>query len=195
MNKMAMFFCLLLSVGIVTSYCQSEQTNEVIQSNPSNALKTPFNTKLPADRSGLFDIELKIDEVDKDQYDLSATIELEGESYVNSPFSKDEIYGHFEISIEETDKFQLTEQLIESPNSVEEYDPIVEMPVRFVRENTTYKQRLSKLSQNDFEVAGLIEFVLEPSCVPYDVTFTISNNSGVLAVKKMKTSISKEYRW
>jgi len=120
MNKMAMFFCLLLSVGIVTSYCQSEQTNEVIQSNPSNALKTPFNTKLPADRSGLFDIELKIDEVDKDQYDLSATIELEGESYVISPFSKDEIY---------------------------------------------------------------------------DVTFTISNNSGVLAVKKMKTSISKEYRW
>jgi hypothetical protein len=43
-------------------------------------------------------------------------------------------------------------------------------------------------------VSGLIEFLLEPSCVPYDVEFVSSYRSGVMKVKKIKTSISKEYK-
>ena len=84
--------------------------------------------------------------------------------------------------------------MIETPNSVEEFDPIIEAPVKFVRVNTTYQKRLKITKGEDFEVDGLVEFLLEPICVPYDVAFKISYKNGKMKVEKTKTVISSEYK-
>ncbi len=141
-----------------------------------------------------FDIDVQIDKRGSDQYDLIVTIELENGNYVISPYSEDETYGHFEISFAETSNFILLDQLLEIPNSVEEFDPVLKRQVKFVRETTSYTQRIRLASQDNFVVSGLIEFVLEPSCVPYDVEFVITYHSEKMNVKKTKTVISEEYK-
>ncbi len=177
-----MFFFLLLSIGSLTAFYQSNKSEVIVKDEVSKQIEAPFG------------IDLVIDKIDDDQYNFGVTIQLEKGSYVISPFSNDDIYGHFEISIDENKNFLSDKTLLEIPSSVEEMDPIIKEKVKFVRVNTTYKQKVQRLSKNDFEVAGLIEFVLEPSCIPYDVEFVISNRSGKMEVEKTKTSISKEYK-
>ena len=74
-----------------------------------------------------------------------------------------------------------------------ELDTILKEPVRFIRENTTFKQTLRPTSNGDFEVSGLVEFLLEPSCIAYDVTLIISSCNGEMSVVKTNTEISSEY--
>ena len=74
-----------------------------------------------------------------------------------------------------------------------ELDTILKEPVRFIRENTTFKQTLKSTSNGDFEVPGLVEFLLEPSCIAYDVTLIISSHNGGMSVVKTNTEISSEY--
>ncbi len=149
----------------------------------------------PFDKSdGSFDIALEIDQLENDQYNLVASITLDEGTFIISPFSEDGVYGNFSLSLAENSHLSTDHTLLEIPASVEELDPIVNKLVKFVRVNTTYKQHLEVNTEKDFEVAGLIEFVFEPSCVPYDVAFVLSYRSGVLEVKQTKTSISKEYK-
>lgn len=182
MPKIVIFALLFLNLSSWTIYGQilgSEGVFQIIE--PQIEVKP-------------FDIDVQIDKRGNDQYDLIVTIELENGNYVISPYSEDETYGHFEISLAETSNFILLDQLLEVPNSVEEYDPVLKRQVKFVRETTSYTQRIRLASQDNFVVSGLIEFVLEPSCVPYDVEFVITYHSEAMNVKKTKTAISEEYK-
>lgn len=162
----------------------------VTQNNESNNSVEPVSIALQGEET--FDIDLQLDELKDGKYNLGVTIKLDGESYVVSPYSEDSIYGHFNISIPETAHFVIENDLLEIPNSVREFDPIIEMPVNFVRENTTYRQQIKVLSKDDFEVTGVIWFLLEPICIPYEVEFVLSHRSGKMEVKKTKTGIDRK---
>ncbi len=141
-----------------------------------------------------FDVNFQIDQLNKEEYNLSVTIELNDGAYIISPFSKDTTYGHFYFTLRDNKHLIFDNQLLETPNSVEEFDPILEAPVKFVRVNTTYQKKIKLAKQDDFKVTGLVEFLLEPICIPYDVEFVISYRDGKMEVKKMKTVISSEYK-
>lgn len=141
-----------------------------------------------------FDIILQMNKINDEHYSLSATIELNSGSYVISPYSTDDFYLPFTMVMNESPALVVQGDLMETPVSVEEQDPYLNKPIRVVRKNTTYTQNLKVVSKDDFEASGLIEFLLEPSCVPYDVEFNISSNDGELEVQKTKTFISKEYK-
>lgn len=187
MNKILVFVFLLVSLGSLTAYQLSNNNNENLTIIDSKTLS--ITTIDPS-----FDIQLQIDQIDEDDYNLSATVKLDKGSYIISPYSTDSFYLAFMLSIPENNYFTTNSMLLEFPTSIPEIDPILNKPVRFVRKTTTYKQKIKVSEKDDFEVTGLIEFLLEPSCVPYDVEFTISNRSGKMEVKKMKTFISKEYK-
>lgn len=119
---------------------------------------------------------------------LIALIELNNDSYVISPFSKDTIYGHLDLSIKDTDAVSFEGALSESPISTSEYDPILETEVKFVRLNTRYKQGLNINTEEDFEVAGVLWFLLEPQCVPYKIDYLLIQNSDKLSVEKLNTN-------
>jgi len=182
MNRAFVLIFLLISIGCNLDKPQSNKRLKVFKKTKDKIVDDSF------------DIKLQIDGVGENLYNLATTIVLKNGSYVISPFSKDDIYGHFSISIAKSDALIVRETMLEMPNSIEEFDSIIEKPVKFVRVNTSYKQQVKVMTKEEFEVSGLIEFVLEPSCVPYDVEFIISQHSGKLQVKKTKTAISAEYK-
>lgn len=134
-----------------------------------------------------FDILFQTEKIGQGRFRLATTIELSDSSYVISPYSQDNVYGHINISLRDHRNLIVGESLQEIPNSVEEYDPILEEPVRFVRENTTYQQALQIVKDEDFDISGSVWFVLEPSCVPYEVEFIISYHAGEMTIEKTNT--------
>ena len=182
-NIVGYLSCLFLFVacGAIDNY-QSSKVTRTAQTTNKKKIEFPF------------DLQLQLDEVENNFYNLSVAIELDSGSYIISPFSKDSTYLHFSIAMEDNRYLIADETLLEIPSSVEEFDPILNEPVKFVRVNTTYKQQIKVLSQENFQVAGLIEFLVEPSCIPYDIEFVLSSQVGKLNVKKTKTFISKEYK-
>lgn len=173
--------------------CNMDEVVTQTQENPDKVnLVIKTNEHSGIDDS--FDIILQIDKITDEHYRLSATIELDSGTYIISPFSRDGFYSYFDMVISDNSALITQGDLSETPVSVEEYDDIIDLPVRLVRETTTYTQKLKVVSKDDFEVSGLVEFLLEPSCVPYDVEFTITSRSGKLDVQKTKTFISEEYK-
>jgi len=123
-------------------------------------VKEAVNTQVVIIDNASFNIEFQIEEKETGVYSLATILELDSGSYVISPFSEDDFYGPFQISILDSTYLFVDESLIEIPQSVEENDPYINVPVRFVRENTVYKQNIKLLSEEEFEVSGLIEFYL-----------------------------------
>jgi len=182
MNKIIAFSFLLLSMACATENPQSNKGAVAINNDAYNIYGQGF------------DISLQIEEVENDNYFLSAALTLDSGAYVISPFSQDTSYGHFDMSIEDSDNLIPDGGLIESPRSVAEYDPILEMPVNFVRKNTVYKQKLSLDTDDDFEVSGMVFLLIEPKCAPYEVKFKIAYHEGEMRVQKTSTSTTKEYQ-
>ena len=182
MNKAFPLFFLFL--GIASS----------IACHHSNKTVTDTKPKESKIIDSTFDIQLKVEELENGDYYLVAAVELYDGSFIISPFSEDDFFSPFNMEITKSDFIISENTLLEIPVSLPEIDPIINKPVRFVRDKTTYKRNLIVVEKEDFEVNGLIEFVLEPSCVPYDLEFVISQKAKKLFVKKTNTFISKEYK-
>jgi hypothetical protein len=187
MNKAFAFIFVLGFIG-----CSSDNQESI---NPNPAQKTD---QAEVSSAGLlheeqFDIQLEIKQ-NIDQYSLAITLDLDSSCFVYSPFSTDSAFSHFEILVAENDNLILADSMVETPNSVIEFDEVVNEQVRVVRAKTTFTYDMSFNGDADFEELGIIEFVLEPRCVPYDVEFVISRKDGELEVQKTKTAISEEYK-
>lgn len=75
--------------------------------------------------------------------------------------------------------------LIETPPSVEEYDPhpFVNGYVNWVRENTSYQQQIKRLSDGTFVVKGFVQFTIEPRCTLEKIPFFIKYNQSDMRVE------------
>lgn len=173
MNKAIVCLFWLLSVG-----CNSDKSKKNNQPNINEEASLIEET---------FDIILQIDQIDKEHFNLEVNFKLDSGSFIISPFSTDGFYGPTNISIEKYNSHIIEGLLLETPTSIEEFDPIIEKQVKFVRKNTTYKQKLKLIEEDDFQVSGTIWFVIEPICIPYEVVFVISHNSGKIKVNKTST--------
>ncbi len=173
-------FCLFFLFVVFSCTPQLEQadpsTSVSIAQEKSNEL--PFGLSL--------DIEKNVAD-----YSLVVDLKLKPGDYVISPFSKDGFYGQVDISLSESDQLSKGKSLLEIPKSTAEFDPIISQAVNFVRQSTIYKQELKLISSEDFEVPGKIWFLLEPICIPYQVDFLITHQSGVLTIKQTKAGIDR----
>lgn len=141
-----------------------------------------------------FHIELSIEKDDDNIYKLITDVVLEEGNYIYSPLSKDDFYHPLIFSLKNNKDFILIDDLIESPLSLPEIDPYINTPVNYIRTNTTYTQKIKILNKKDFKHKGMIEYLLEPSCVPYDLEFLVKQEGGKLSVEKMELRFSEEYR-
>ena len=182
MSQLLTFLFVITIISCNSTYPSSTSKNSKIKIRASKIVEKPF------------DISLKLDQTKSDSITLVIELKLKNGSFIISPFSKDSIYGNLNISFTESSQLLPSNSILEIPKSIKEFDPIIDEQVNFVRENTTYKKDLRILTKNDFEVTGLIDFVLEPICIPYDVKFVISQKTGKVEIKKMRTSISKEFK-
>lgn len=141
-----------------------------------------------------FEIKFNLEKLSEKEYYLVATLALEEENFTVSPFSADSFYLPLTIHLDRTEQLKPSDNILEIPNSIPEVDPIINKVVRFVRDNTTYKQSLEVLSESDFKTTGFVELLVEPSCVPYYVEFDIIYQNGDLAVEKTETKIAPYYK-
>ncbi len=184
MNKVLAFTGLLFTIGCASDSQQESPVTELI---PAMAIS---DGQLLEEQ---FDIQVALDE-NEGQASLSVALKIDAGSFVVSPHATDSVYGHFTISIVENEALSFSGEVIETPNSVKEFDPVLEDSVKFIRVNTDFSQAINSNIEGDFDVPGMIEFVLEPKCVPYDVEFVITQVDGKLSVVKTKTVISSEYK-
>lgn len=178
---------LVFSVLLITISCGAKELP-----NPSEQKMTTPTLELPDDTH--FDIQFETKQVGYQRYYLTAALTLDEGSYVISPFSEDTFYMHFNILLDENDFIKAYQPILETPASVIEFDTIIKTPVRFVRQNTTYKQAIKIKKQDDFTTKGIVELLVEPSCIPYHVEFTLSYQSGALNIQKTETRFHPSYK-
>jgi len=141
-----------------------------------------------------FSIDLQVRQLEKSKLELVSTLDLKKGAYIISPFSQDEFYLNYTCSLEENSILRASSKMIEFPASSLEMDTIIETEVRFVRNTTRFSQEYYYEAKEDFVVSGLIEFLVEPSCIPWDITFDIERKDGVLSIENINKSISTEYK-
>ncbi len=135
-----------------------------------------------------YDITFKVEKLKNNTYNFIISMELEKDAHYVSPNSKGSYLGQFTMIMDKNTKLRMNEAFTEIPLSKESIDPWNGGPVNFVREHTTYTKQFTISDTNDFEVAGLVQFVIEPRCTLEKIHFKITNTSGNIEIKQQNTN-------
>lgn len=132
-----------------------------------------------------YEISFEMTKLENNVYDFEISMKLNNGSFYVSPNSKRGFTGIFTVLFDDNKQLEVIADLIETPRSVEEFDPhpYVNGNVNWVRENTRYNQKLQRTSENDFQVKGLIQFVIEPRCTLEKIPFIIKYEDGKMRVE------------
>ena len=135
-----------------------------------------------------YSVKLNVNKMASDtSFELKVKVELDPGAYFVSPKSKDSYLGFFNIDIENNEHITIDPLITENPASVETLDEYKHEPVNFVTENTTYTVQFTTNSHKDFEVTGVVRFVIEPRCTMEEIPFLIMYRSGKFKIKKIGT--------
>ncbi len=173
MNKLLLF--------VIAIFLNCSPGNQSKQDSPSNI---PEEFEISISPEYPFGVHFIINEKGGNKFELMTTIELKDGDFIISPFSTDGFYGKVDFSFEKRTGISLDSDFLENPIFKEEMDTIINKPVRFVRETVNYFHSFQVDTKKDFDVNGLIWLVLEPSCVPYEVDFMISQKEDKVTAKK-----------
>jgi hypothetical protein len=159
-------------------------------SNLSKRLAINNNIKAESELTitdNLYDLQFNIEKSENKNY-LVISIQLKNDSFFVSPNAKQDFTGKFTLDLGSYKDINLNGKLIETPPSVEEYDPhpFVNGLVNWVHANTIYKQELNILNKDDFEVFGRVQFTIEPRCTLEQIPFSIVYKDGKLTLVEPK---------
>lgn len=132
-----------------------------------------------------YQLKLNMHQLKNELYDLEVSMLLNNDSYYVSPNAKRDFKGKFTIQIDVSNSLEQISKLEETPLSEEEYDPhpFVNGYVNWVRENTSYKLKLLRSGDTDFQVKGFIQFTIEPRCTLEKIPFFIKFEEGKMRVE------------
>ncbi len=130
----------------------------------------------------LYAVAFRAEQQDALIHNLIIDMRLKNDGHFVSPNATRDFKGKFTMIIDDSDAIAVEGKLIENPLTREELDlhPFVNGPVNWVRENTTYTQQITLLTENSFEVKGYIQFVIEPACTMEKVPFIIKYSNNTL---------------
>lgn len=187
-QKMNPFFAFFLLLTIVS--CKSDKPQ--LQAAIAN-IETPMPEYSVTEEVDIYsvwsaedyELKLEINKLENEVYDLVISMYLKDGSHYVSPNAKRDFKGKFTVQFNESDMLKIVSDLIETPPSVEEFDPhpFVNGNVNWVRENTSYNQKLQPTVDNDFMVEGLIQFTIEPRCTLEKIPFFIKYEAGQMRVE------------
>jgi hypothetical protein len=128
----------------------------------------------------LYTTIIRIDKQSEKEHLLSIQMNVKKNSYFVSPTEPGSFTGKFTIVLTEPQHLQINGSIIETPLSkVDENEGFV----KWVRQNTHYKQSLKVLTNENFEVYGYLQFTIEPRCTLEKIPFILSYVDGKLSVK------------
>ncbi|WP_298417782.1 hypothetical protein [uncultured Kordia sp.] len=165
----------------------------VVLSMGYNSNNNTLQTEIPLQKEisikeDPYSLKLQIEKLKSNTYNFVITIELNNNAHYVSPNSKGDYKGRLSFSIEDDTKFYSNGNLIENPLSTESIDSFNGGKVNLVTKNTTYTQQFTLSDTSDFEVAGLIKFVIEPRCTMENIPFKIVNRAGTLEIVQLHTN-------
>ena len=185
MNKLILLLLAFISIACVTDNQQSITNKDISKFEQP---KTIILSEVINIDDELYNLQIKIGRTESSTYNLMVSMELKNDSYFVSPNSKRDFKGKFFIDLGSYSHLEFKGDIIETPRSVEEFDPhpFVNGYVNWVRINTTYKQSLQIKSLDDFKVFGRIRFTIEPRCSLEEIPFAISYENGIMKLYSPK---------
>lgn len=185
MNKLIVILALIVGFSYSSATAQSQPEKAGIDTIVSAYQTTNTAIQYPLMHAEPYELKLEVLKLDSDVYDFVVSMHLNNGSFYVSPNAKRDFSGKFTIFIDDTNKLEAVSKLLETPLSIEVFDPhpFVAGKVNWVKENTTYNQKLQRTSEDDFIVTGLIQFTIEPRCSLEKIPFVISYKEGEMTVK------------
>ncbi|MDB4061550.1 hypothetical protein N9515_06375 [Vicingaceae bacterium] len=132
----------------------------------------------------IYNISFEIDKKEDSICHLYSSIELFDGAYFISSTSNFIYDGSFLLEIEKNEFIKADHLIEERPESVMEYDSIFKDNLPLVKDNTTFKWRLSIQTDSDFEVSGKPQFRIYPKSHEEVIDYVISQQSGKLNIYK-----------
>lgn len=176
-----LFFCLLL---LSFNYNCAEVNSQDMAQNTKAADsvhvgQTHFSDDVVRE-DPLYTAIVRVDKQSDKEHLLSIQMNVKKNGYFVSPTEPGAFTGKFSIVLTEPQHLQTNGPIIETPLSkVDENEGFV----KWVRENTHYKQSLKVLTNENFEVSGHIQFTIEPRCTLEKIPFILSYVDGKLSLK------------
>jgi hypothetical protein len=182
MNKSITILLLLLGYSCANDKQQNNASKDIAYLEESKTAMPSIKNETLNITDELYNLQIKIETTENNKHNLVVAIELLNGSHFISPYAKRDLKGKFYMDFGGFDNLAFDGNIIETPRSVEEFDehPFTNGLVNWVRVNTTYKQPLNILSEDDFEVFGRIQFTIEPRCTLEEIPFAISYKDGVM---------------
>lgn len=193
-EKNLLMFAPLLFLLVFMISCKDQSNynaseNTISELNKSNILQSTSleNTKTDAriDKTksiyNPYQLQVNMDENDKNSFTINVLLKMDDGCYISSHFASG-MKGRFQVIMDENSFLTMDKVIIEEPKYKMELFKWSEDSVKIVRQNTTYRQDVKLLSQEDFEVKGTIQFVIEPKCTMERNTFVISRRNGKMKV-------------
>jgi hypothetical protein len=177
LNKSTFFLLILCTIISCSSSNKSEKIIE------DDKLKSNCNTPCKV-KAEPYEIDFKLNQTKDKSYSLAVSLMLNNGSYLMSNESKNQ-KGHFRINYSENDFIFANDHLLEEPKSKKEQNVWGPDTVQVIRENTIIKQQIFLKSDEDFEVSGYVQFVIEPKCTMEMIPFNLEKSNGGFRVYKI----------
>lgn len=184
MKKERKYLLSVLSVllVIVITSCYGQTNIEIPESNLNLTPSTDQpNEVINKNEEDPYRLEIKLEQID-DNPIIEISIDLDSGCYITSPFAKG-MKGRFIVSLDDNQHLILSDEIIVTPKSIEKDVWWNDNPVKLIEVNTNFQQKIKLLSKDDFEVSGIIQFVIEPKCTMEKKEFVISNRKGKMEIK------------
>jgi hypothetical protein len=181
MNNSFIFGLLLLSFNYNCAEVNSQDLAQNTKAADSVFVGPTFFSDDLVREDSLYTAIIRIDKQSDKEHLLSIQMNLKKDGYFVSPTEPGSFTGKFTIVLTEPQHLQTNGAIIETPLSkVDENQGFV----KWVRQNTHYKQSLKVLTKENFEVYGYIQFTIEPRCSLEKIPFILSYVDGKLSLKR-----------
>lgn len=181
MKKHLIFGLLLVSINYNCAEVKAQETAANTKTADSSYTKQlmRFSDELMHE-DPLYNSFIRIDQEKDGAFMLSVQMVLKKDSYFVSPNEQKDFSGKFSIVLTKPENLISSGTITETPLSkIDENQGFV----KWVRENTIYRQNLKVLSNENFEVYGYLQFTIEPRCTLEKIPFILSYQDGKLSVK------------
>ena len=178
MNKLSAILLILLSISWTTHNYETSTIDETTGTEENKPRNMIMVNDVP------YNLEIELVTSENNKHDLVISIELNSGAHFNPSHATLDSKGKFYMNLGNYKNLNFESNIMESPQSVQELYPstFVDESVNWDYENKVYKQSLSLLSKNDFEVIGMLRFAVASRSSLEEIPFILSYKDGILKI-------------
>lgn len=173
-----LFIMLIVPMGTACSQDAAHVNQSTQTFVPNLLLQYPFT---PSNKS--YTLDMQIEEDSNGDFYIVSTIDFLNGTYLASPFSKHDFKGKFLLQMDPDAAATLSKEITETPKSVETIHENGVGSVNWVKEKTTYRQKINFPTDYNYSCSGKLTFTIEPACTFEEITFVLKYADGKLQIQ------------